>query len=63
MFRHTLHEFSDTTYYFLSVTGSGGKRINILGNGKNIDGTSSVNIESAYQNATMVYNGTEWSRI
>jgi len=37
--------------------------ITIQGNGKNIDGTSSKTINTAYGAVRYVYNGTEWNAI
>lgn len=40
-----------------------GNNITISGNGKNIDGSASLVLNSNYAFATLVYNGTQWDRI
>lgn len=44
-------------------TAAGGKRINVLGNGNNIDGSASQDLRTSYETMTVVYNGTQWNRI
>lgn len=43
--------------------GSSGGNITIDGNGKNIDGATGKHLTIDYQGLTVVYNGTNWSRI
>ena len=54
---HVFHIKDDTG------TAAGGKRVNILGNGNNIDGSSTQDLKTNYENMTIVFNGTQWNRI
>lgn len=50
--------------YFKDTNGnSGSNTFTINGNGTNIDGASSFIINSAYGSATIVYTGSQWSKI
>lgn len=60
----TLPASPTTGQTYKVIDGSGNASVNNItldGNGKNINGSSTLTINTNYEVKTLIYNGTEWS--